>query len=96
MPFLVTKTTSDDIAKFTRGVTDVLYVYGYNLSATNKQQTTVTVNGQQIDIIVNCLQFEAIYTSCESKMAKTLYHVTPARFIEKIKQHGLVPSLKSC
>lgn len=29
-------------------------------------------------------------------MAKTLYHVTPARFIEKIKQRGLVPSSKSC
>lgn len=65
VPFLVTKTISDDIAKFTRGITDALYVYGYNLSATNTQHTKVTVNGQQIDIIVNRLQFEAIYTPGE-------------------------------
>lgn len=95
VPFLRKTYFIYDIEKFVKKMTDAFYVYGYNLSFQSGQQTYVMINGQNVNIIVERIQFEAIYSPGVPEMAKILYHVTPARFINKIKERGLVPLSKS-
>ena len=77
----------DRLIEFTRRS----YVHGYDLSSIEEMN-----HSDREDVAVLVVQFEARYSrDNKPKLDDVLYHVSPMRYLPKIRKNGLVPRSKS-
>ena len=93
MSFVFPFYKDDDLKLFTGKLADKLYVCGYNYA--NSMTYSVAVQPFDKHIVLVSLLFEAKYHEEDFTFAKSLYHVTTADVLSKIKRNGLVPKSKS-
>lgn len=71
-------------------ITDLSWACGYYLTAFETYEHDL-----RKDIEIRLAQFEAKFPRERFKFAKYLMHVSPLKYLEKIRKHGLVPYAKS-
>ena len=80
----------DENEKTLKDIADKAYLYGYYLTSVDYLK-----HEYMNDIKILILQFEAKFPKNKFEFADTLLHVTPYKYLEKIKKFGLVPKSKS-
>ena len=85
------------LQKFRRKLIDDMYSWGYNISQEVKVSDKNTIrpaNGRNLDVRIGV--FEKVKPgSAPVDLPDVLYHVSPGRYLEKIRRNGLVPRSKS-
>lgn len=80
----------DKNEKILKDIADKSYLYGYYLTSVDYLK-----HEYMNDIKILILQFEAKFQKNKFEFADILLHVTPFKYLEKIKKFGLVPKSKS-
>lgn len=83
----------DDIAKLENKVKSIakdIHIYGYYLTDVEEIEHELSN-----DIAVVKVQFEAKFPNDKFWFKDTLYHVSPLKYLDKIRRNGLVPRSKS-
>lgn len=94
------KMDSDKAKSFIDGLIEELYWCGYNFSnlrriSDGNVNQVFSDDGERRRINLYAVQFEAKFSDHDAVLGDNLYHVTPRRYMEKIRRRGLVPSAKS-
>lgn len=80
----------DENEKRLKDIADKSYLYGYYLTSVDYLK-----HEYMNDIKILILQFEAKFPKNKFEFADILLHVTPYKYLERIKKFGLVPKSKS-
>lgn len=84
---------TNDTAKcieISKKITDLAWTCGYYLTAFETYEHDL-----RKDVEIRLAQFEAKFPQERFKFTKYLMHVSPLKYLEKIRKHGLVPYAKS-
>lgn len=86
---------NDERIQFTEELVNKMFVCGYGLSYISQVADKFVIQPFKRKINLWMITFEAKFFEPKPELSDVLYHVTPSRYFEKVKQQGLIPRSKS-